>query len=463
LRKYLTAESIVGIFALVGLAIIIYMSLEVSETNIARGKAKRYFGYFDEITGVVNKSPIETAGIRIGYIESITLKNAKAYVALRVIPDLTVYQNAKVWIKDRGLLGDRYLKLDPGTPDYPPLTSEGEIKYCYSQSDLDKLMSSLGEAAENIQKVTKGLGDEGGEGAFGDILSNFKELAQNLNEMVKANRSDITKIVKNLSEVTDSLKFALGTGGEEGGSAQSLKNAINNLDSAMESLASITKKIDDGEGAIGKLVSDEATAEKLEETLDGIHGYIEKADKIQTGVSYRGEYLTDTKSMQHAVGIKIQPKPDKYIKFEFIDAPTGKTVVTDTTVVIPPNDQVVAQTKTIETTDRFLFSLELAKRIYDLNVRFGIIRSQGGIAFDYFFINDLLSVSFEAFHFSRYDNRPQLRSYATLTLFKYLQLAGGVNDAIEKTGNRDWFFGAGFAVTDNDIKTILSSFKIPGI
>ena len=461
MRKYLSIEMMVGLFALAGLAIIIYMSLEVSETNIARGKAKRYIASFDTVTGIVNKSPIETAGIRVGYIDSIALENAKAKVELRVIPNLVVYKNAILWIKDRGILGDKYLKLDPGTPDYPVLAENDEIKNCFSESDMDKLMSSLGNAAGNIDKLMKSLG-EGGKGDLSDLFSNFRELSKNLNEMLKTNRSGIDQTIANLAKVTESLKIALGDVNQAKEVGDNLRDTLKKFNEAADSISKIAAKINKGEGTIGKLVNDDSTVKKLNSAMDGVNDYLDSAKKIQTGIRYRGEFLTNSKVMQNMVAIKIQPKPDKYLMLELMDAPVGRTRVTDTTVVIPPDNTIAAQTKTVETTDQFLFSLEVAKRFYDLNLRFGVIRNRGGAGFDYYFFKDTLEFSFEAFDFSRFDNHPHFRSYATLTVFKYLLLTGGIDDIADKEGNRNGFFGAGLSFTDNDLKTILASFKLPG-
>lgn len=463
MKKIFTIEAIVGLFALAGLAIIIYMSLEVSETNIARGRANTYTAKFDSVTGVVNKSPIETAGIRVGFIDSIELEKDKARVTVKVIPDLPLYKNAKLWIKDRGILGDRFLKLDPGTPDYPKLGSGDEIINTYSESDLDKMMSSLGGAAENLDKMMKSLGEEGDKGSFSTIINNLKELSGNLNDIFRNNKNAIDSTLTNLKDITDSLKLAMGRSDDAKATGESLRNAIKKLETAMESFDRIAAKIDKGEGTIGKLVSDEQTAKKVGNAIDGLSEYVDSARKIQTSVSYRGEYLTQTEKFQHVVGIKVQPKPDKYLEFQVIDTPAGRTNVTTTSVYIPPSTTPIAQSTTVDSSDRFVFSLELAKRFYDLNLRFGILRSKGGVGFDYYFLNDLLKFSFEAFDFSRYENRPQLRSYATFTFFKHLLLTGGVNDMIVKEGNRDYFFGAGFSFTDNDLKTILTSFKIPGL
>jgi phospholipid/cholesterol/gamma-HCH transport system substrate-binding protein len=462
-KKFFTPEAIVGLFAVAGIAIIVTLSLQVSDTNIARGKAMRYFATFESVTGIVNKSPIETAGIRVGYIDSLALLNGKARVSVKVISDLPLYQNATLSIKDMGILGDRYLKLDPGTPDYPPIPPDGEIKNCFSQSDLDKMMTSLGSAAEKVDKIMKSLTDEEGKGSLGGIMKNIKELATNLNEMVKANRQGIDTIISNLEKITTSLKATFGDGAEWKETGETLRDAIKKIDSAMESLQSITKKIDKGEGTIGKLVNDDTTVKKLNTAIEGVNEYLDSARKIQTSISYRGEYLKDSKKMQNMVAVKIQPKPDKYLRIGLMDAPVGRTRVTDTTVVTPPDNTVVAQTKTVESTDQFLFSLEVAKRFYDLNLRFGIIRNRGGAGFDYYFMKDLVEISFEAFDFARFDNRPHLRAYTTFTLYKYFQLTGGVDDMIDRTGNRNLFFGAGFTFTDNDLKTILTSFKIPGM
>ena len=208
-------------------------------------------------------------------------------------------------------------------------------------------------------------------------------------------------------------------------------------------------------------MQDESVVEKVEKSIDGINYFIDTYNRLQTSIGYIGEYLSDQKEFQHTLSLKIEPKPDKYFLFEFIDQPAGDKVTKETTLTVNDQTPVVVKTKTV--TDEFSVSVQFAKRFYDFVFRAGLFRSEGGLALDYYFLKDKLKLSVEAFDFGREGN-PHLRALASLYLLKYLKLAGGSDDLINDEYGKpaDFFLGAGIEFTDDDIKTIMGSIPIPG-
>ena len=71
---------------------------------------------FTTVTGLRIGSPVNMLGIDVGRVEKITMdqKNQKAVVELRIKKDIKVYDDAIASIKTEGLIGDKYLSIDPG-------------------------------------------------------------------------------------------------------------------------------------------------------------------------------------------------------------------------------------------------------------------------------------------------------------------------------------------------------------
>lgn len=473
MRKFLSTEFTVGTFALLGLLMIIYMSLQVSERSTVHGAAKTYYAYFESVSGLVRKVPVEVSGIPAGYIDQTELADNRARVTVKLRSQVKVYADASLMIRDRGVLGDKYVQLDPGTSTQPLLASGDEIKKTYSHSDLERIMKSLSETSDTIKAL---MSSEHPQGALGQIVMNMRNLSERLNDIVGSNHDRINRIIANLdgfsknlnditdenkeqihtvlvalNDVADSMKDTLGKGG-------SVERAAQRLDRTLESLEKITNKVERGEGTIGKLINDETTVDNLNKAAEGLNDTFGLFRRIQLGVRYRGEYLFSSKDMQNLIGITIAPAPDKYLLIELVDAPRGRAHIVDT--VVSSNGTVVSTTQTIQTSNDLLFTILLAKRFWDVTFRAGLLRSTGGAGLDYYLLGDRLMLSVEGFDFSRPGNRAHLRAYGTLVLYKHLLLTGGVDDLITKVGGRNGFAGAGIQFTDNDLKALLTA--IPG-
>ncbi|HLG19999.1 MAG TPA: MlaD family protein [Bdellovibrionota bacterium] len=470
MKRLLSTEFTVGAFALLGLAVIIYMSLQINDRGTVGGAAKRYHAYFESVSGLFKRVPVEVSGIPAGFVDDIVLENNRARVTIRVKDNVNVYENSVLSIRDRGLLGDRFLALNPGTPDHPLLPEGGEIPKTYSRSDIDQLTSALSDTATMIQELIK---SDNPQGALGKVVLNLRDMTGKLNDIVGDNQGRLDHIVKNLDsfstdlsditgenkdqihtvlvalqDVAEGMREALGKDGN-------ITKATEKFDHTMEALDRIVAKIDRGEGTVGKLLNDDTTVNNLNDTLENVNDTLGTFKRVTLGVRYRGEYLLSSDSLQNLVGISIAPSPDKYILFEIVDAPQGKTRVVNTTVT--QGGTVVSNTQTVQTNDDILFTFLLAKRFWNATFRFGLIRSEGGIGFDYHLFRDKFIVSFEAFDFGRINDRAHLRAYGTLVLYKYLLLTGGVDDMATKNQGKNGFFGAGIQFTDNDLKALVSA------
>ncbi len=463
MKRFRSTEFTVGTFALLGLMIIIYMSLKVNDRGVVGGASHYYHAYFTSVSGLVEKVPVEVAGIPAGYVNAIELEGPRAKVVLRIRGDISIHEDASLTVRDRGMLGDRYIALDLGTPTFPLIPNNGEIKSTYSRSDLEQITSALskttkiidrlltsddpggalGDTIVNLRDTTSKLKDLVGENQdrIGSILTHMEKFSANLNEITDENKEQIHTVLVTLEDVAKSLKTALGSDG--------------NFNKSMASIQRITEKVERGEGTVGKLLNDETTINNINEAAEGLKETLGLYRKFKLQIDYRGEFLMDAKEMQHLVGFSLHPAPDKFIAFELVDAPLGETNVTDTTVT--SNGAVLSSTETIQTSDSVLFSLFLGKRFWDLTFRFGFIRSKGGAGLDYHLFKDKLVLSAEVFDFSRPGDRAHMRAYGTIYLYKHLLLTGGADDVLTKNGARNYFFGAGLRFNDEDLKALATT------
>jgi phospholipid/cholesterol/gamma-HCH transport system substrate-binding protein len=82
------------------------------------------------------------------------------------------------------------------------------------------------------------------------------------------------------------------------------------------------------------------------------------------------------------------------------------------------------------------------------------------VALDYYLLDDKMVFSLEAFDWDP-DANPHLKAKVDFTPFSYLYVTSGFDDFISQDGNDSFFIGAGLNISDEDIKTIISSAPLP--
>src|ERR1700730_10897158 len=115
-----------GIFMLVILAVLGYFVLKIEDVKIGRGAPlRKVTAIFDSVAGLDNKSAVRVAGVRVGKVSNIKLRpDGKAEGKLDVDPDLVLHPGASAHVANLGLLGEKYIELDPGPSNAPVIPQE---------------------------------------------------------------------------------------------------------------------------------------------------------------------------------------------------------------------------------------------------------------------------------------------------------------------------------------------------
>lgn len=115
MKKY-TMETTVGIFVVFGLLCIGYMTVKLGHITYLGDNSYPLFAPFTSVTGLRAGSPVEILGIEVGRVEQLTMdqENQTALVEMRIKNGIKIYDDAIASIKTEGLIGDKYLSIDPG-------------------------------------------------------------------------------------------------------------------------------------------------------------------------------------------------------------------------------------------------------------------------------------------------------------------------------------------------------------
>ncbi len=130
----------VGLFVLVGLAAIAYLSLQVGGLSYKGPGGLRLIASFDQIGGLRTRAPVVIAGVKVGRVTSIQLDpDLRARVTLDLDASLDLDVETSAAIRTSGLLGDQFVSLEPGGEDLM-LQSGDEIAITESALSLEGLI-----------------------------------------------------------------------------------------------------------------------------------------------------------------------------------------------------------------------------------------------------------------------------------------------------------------------------------
>ncbi len=487
-----STELKVGIFALIVLAVLSYMTFKVSGKEWLHKEGYTLYVYFSNVSGLDEKTKIKVAGVDAGVIEKIALEGNRVKLSLRIYPEIRLYRDAVASIKTSGLLGDKYLEIKPGTEKIE--LKEGEIiQRVHEPMDIDDMIYKLAGISDSFQTLTKNINDifgtEETKKALKETAANLAKLTKNLNTAVTANDRrlkktlegintltvSINKLVEdNSSEITDTVSNLRVLSAEAPEMVKELKGAAKELksllkenrpkiarlmektDKTMSSVQKVAEKIEKGEGTIGKLVTDERLYESVTKAASGIENTIARIERFKTFMTFKGEYLTKTGDGKGYFDLILKPRPDKYYILGVVDDPLG-SVTTTKTVTSVNGVTTVEEEDVIER--KVEFTAQIAKRFKDSVLRIGLKENTVGLGADQFFMNDRLKVSADIWDFDNEEEgagRPHLKLSMDYYLFRNIFVSGGVDNLLNSRW-RGVYFGGGIKFEDEDLKYLFGS------
>jgi phospholipid/cholesterol/gamma-HCH transport system substrate-binding protein len=133
----------VGLFVLIGLAAVGYLSLNLGGMSFSGDGGLELHATFNQIGGLAERAPVVISGVKVGKVTRIELgDDLRARVTLDVDPKLELPVDTSASIRTSGLLGDQFIELEPGAED-DLLAPGSEITLTESALSIEKLVGSL--------------------------------------------------------------------------------------------------------------------------------------------------------------------------------------------------------------------------------------------------------------------------------------------------------------------------------
>jgi phospholipid/cholesterol/gamma-HCH transport system substrate-binding protein len=138
-------EMTVGIFMLIGILCLGYISIKLGKMEIIGGDYYTISAGFDSVSGLKPGARIELAGVEVGKVERISLdpkSGDRALVFLKIRSAVKITDDVIASVRTSGIIGDKFIKLTPGGSDRM-LKNNDTIRETESAIDIEELVSKF--------------------------------------------------------------------------------------------------------------------------------------------------------------------------------------------------------------------------------------------------------------------------------------------------------------------------------
>jgi phospholipid/cholesterol/gamma-HCH transport system substrate-binding protein len=478
-------ETKVGLFFTGAIALVAVLIFRTEKLEFgSKRHQSEHFTYFDTVAGLPPQGAVRIAGVKVGDVRTISLENGKAKVVIGLSKEVPVFSDAFVSLGAIGILGEKFVDLDPGHSAKGPFP-EGTALPSKAGISLDTLMETLADVGKNVKGITQALnesiGGEQGREKLNEIVDNIRVLTAEFRSMAQENHGAVSNTMANVESLTTDLRdrlprlaqqfetMAKNLNGmveenrpELKGAMADVRKMAQSFHGTADNLKVLTDRLNKGEGTLGKLLNDETTVKKINEAVDNVNNMLGGFNKMDFRLDMNAAQWSKRSDSRVGLGIDIAPRPDYWYSLGFASTPDGKINTSTSTVtqldpVTGKPVTVLSNNRYVTTDQAFTASAQFAKRIGPAVFSAGIVENKGGAGFELrAFDQDRLRVGVLAYDFTKRDDKPnpRYRFTSSYQFWKGAYIQAGVQDIANKD-LRTVFFGGGLRWKDDDLKKMV--------
>jgi len=321
---------VLGALVLLGIGIFL-----IGRENNLFSRKDDYFVDFLTVSGIKPGNPVEIDGVSVGSIAGVVLPRnpAKKFIRVRLAIDRRYAErirgDSRAHIRTLGLLGDKYVEINSGTPAFPVIPDGGEIVAAPATS-MDALIASGTDVMDNVSTISVQLKNilgriDKGQGLIGELTSDSDsgrrmkasifETLDNVNRVAaqvehgqgplprllndRALADRLASSIAGLDALVASAKSGPGLLPgllNDPATRASYDQTIASLQKVAADLQRLTGELDSGDGLLAKLIHDESYGRQVSGKVRDIVDRLDSvAAKLDRGKGTAAELINDPK------------------------------------------------------------------------------------------------------------------------------------------------------------------------
>lgn len=278
---------IVGIFVFLGLVIFILGIFTLGGQQKTFVRNIHLNAVFDDVAGLKKGNNVWFSGVKVGTISNIHFTGlSQVYVKMDIDKSVQSYihRNAGVRISSDGLIGNKIIVIDGGSPN-APMVEDGNTLQAEKLLSTDDVVKTLQKNNENLLAITtdfKKLSRQivQGKGLVGSLMADstlaisFKQIVGNLQNTT----SNTAKMANQLNTFSDKMNARGGLADklltdtsvfhQLQISVLQLRQAAANATTLTDNLTKASNKLNTTDNVLGVLLNDPKQAEQMKTTLN---------------------------------------------------------------------------------------------------------------------------------------------------------------------------------------------------
>jgi phospholipid/cholesterol/gamma-HCH transport system substrate-binding protein len=273
----------VGITILAGIVLVAASIYWLQEYHLERN-SQSVNVLFEDVGTLAVGDKVTVSGVHHGKVRDLKLTEDGVLVTLTIGADLVLKSDARIVIRNFGLMGERFIAITPGSDSEPLDLTQTVLGYY--DTGLPEVMGYLGEMVVELRHLTRSLrrsiAADSTLDKFSRTADNLESISASLSGYLKRNESKLDETASNFVSASRDLKQLLADNRAQVDSTVSrmdrtsvkLDRFVGQLDSLAGSAREFAGTLNDPDGTLHLLLEDRRLYDDLRKTADNIDDLI---------------------------------------------------------------------------------------------------------------------------------------------------------------------------------------------
>jgi phospholipid/cholesterol/gamma-HCH transport system substrate-binding protein len=276
----------VGVLVIVAGGLLTFLALEAGAIRRLGDESIHVSAIMPDVAGLSEGAAVSVAGVPIGRVDKMLVDFDRAKLQISLDLDAGIRSDAKVALRARSVLGEKYVEIVPQTRDAPLLADGGVLTADVQSLEIDQLVTRMGPLLDAVDpEAVRGL-IASMQGAVADDPERPKRMLVDAETVMHNLAVASAELPALVSEAHATLKSVRQTADEARPILQRMDGTVARLDSLVASvpptqvpalLDEIAAALKDGRAMLVKL---DAATGGVTQLLDKANG-ITRSDVLQ--------------------------------------------------------------------------------------------------------------------------------------------------------------------------------------
>jgi len=272
-----STEIKVGIAVVAAVVILILGVMWIEKVSFSK-KFVTYTVYFRDVGGLDPGDPVTVSGVDGGEIASVVLEPGRVRTELMLSEDITLFDDARVEILTIGLMGEKYVGIDPGRSGV--VLEPGSVIQGRYKAGMAEAIAGFGDVIEEFNETVRAfrslIETDGERASLATTMQRIDELAAEILAILRENRSDMKSTAESMKKLSGDFSDVVGSRKEKlTRGIDDFSSAAARLDSVTVSLRAVVQRVESGDGTLGMLINEKKLHEDLEMVLENLNSLLE--------------------------------------------------------------------------------------------------------------------------------------------------------------------------------------------